>query len=81
MKPVKFAEQNITFIVDDPEIADLPACFDDEAGVVVSCWKPTWRERLNLIFGRPVWLLVMSARPPRHPPVRLDIERSPFEGD
>lgn len=47
----------------------LPVCFQD--GEFYSYWKTTWRERLAILFGRPVRLCVASAA---HPPVHLDTE-------
>jgi hypothetical protein len=32
--------------------------------VVTSCWKPTWRERLRMLLGKPVWLHVVGGQPP-----------------
>ena len=38
-------------------------------GVLYSYWRPTWRERLHVLFGRPVRLCVASAN---HPAVAVD---------
>lgn len=40
----------------------------------VSCWKPTWRERLAILFGKPVWLGVSGDN---HPPVYIEVH-NPF---
>jgi hypothetical protein len=47
----------------------LPATYSD--GVFYSYWKPTWRERFHVLFGRPVRLCVAGSG---HPPVGLDTE-------
>lgn len=38
---------------------------------VVSCWKPSWRQRLALLFGQRIWLRVVG----RQPPVMLSVEK------
>lgn len=45
----------------------LPVCFQD--GEFYSYWTASWRERLEILFGRPVRLCVVSGA---HPPVHLD---------
>lgn len=55
--------------------ADIPVFFDlDEAPgyvIVKTYWRPTWREWMEVAFGRLVRLSVV-ARIPATPPVRLD---------
>lgn len=41
-------------------------------GIVTSCWKPTWQERLKVFFGKPVYLLVLSGSETQ-PPVALTV--------
>lgn len=62
------------------EIADLPVWTGGGLhGMVVSCWRPTWQERLSvLLFGR-VWLNVMAWD--THPPVSLQASRTYFKED
>lgn len=48
----------------------LPVCRQD--GEYYSYWTTTWRERLAILFGRPVRLCVVGFS---HPPVHLDAER------
>ena len=43
----------------------------------VSCWRLTWRERLAILFGRPLWLWIVGRG---HPPVMLSVE-NPWPGD
>ena len=47
----------------------LPICAADE-GYNYSYWSLSWRERLQVLFGRPVRLCVLSTT--GHPPVMLD---------
>lgn len=64
------------------DVLDLPVCRTD-GGAIVSLWRPSWRERLEVaLFGR-VWLMVQSRD--THPPVSLSgrhtlIERSGRNG-
>ena len=39
-------------------------------GTMISYWRPTWRERLALIFGRSIKLGVVGSG---HPPVSLNV--------
>lgn len=81
MIPVGFPEQTGKLLGggNDPNgkaVLDLPVFHGD--GQTISCWRPTWRERIAiLVFGR-VWLSVMG----RHlPPVWIGGMRTPFEPD
>jgi len=47
----------------------LPVYFDASDPSFYSYWVATWRERLAILFGRPVRLCVASNV---HPPVHLD---------
>ena len=61
MKPVTFPEANVTWAKNQPQYGQLPtAAACDEEGTVVSCWKLSWRERFAALFGRPVWLSVLT---------------------
>lgn len=39
-------------------------------GEMISCWAPTWRERIRLLFGHRVWMTIVSSS---HPPVALEV--------
>lgn len=43
-----------------------------EHGMTVSRWVPSWRERLRLLFGEPVWLWVWAGGTTQ-PPVALEV--------
>ncbi len=76
--------------IDFPEKTDTlqkpPSMTDEECSPLlvfrdgtqcISCWRPSWRERLSiLLFGR-VWLYVVSGR--TQPPVALEGKRAIFE--
>jgi hypothetical protein len=64
MKPIDFRGSNVVFAKDQPEYLPLPAYCDpeDETGTVVSCWRLSWRERLRVLVGGPLWLSCMTFR-------------------
>lgn len=55
MQPVKFVESNVTFAEDQPEYQPLPAHWNG-VETVTSCWQFTWRDRVRILFGAPLWL-------------------------
>ena len=79
MKPQPFPEAT-------KNLARPPSMTDEECGplpiwndgnICVSCWRPSWRERLSImIFGR-VWLHVHSGV--TQPPVAVVGARSQFQ--
>jgi hypothetical protein len=79
--PIAFSESNGTLsggpaarygTADD--VLDLSVCRVD--GQIISCWRLSWRERVEaLLFGR-VWLHVWSER--THAPVGLQAKRNIF---
>jgi hypothetical protein len=58
MKPVKFAEANATFGVNQPEYKPLPAMVNGDA--VVSCWELTDEEKQQVMKEGKIWLGVMG---------------------
>jgi hypothetical protein len=78
MKPITFPESNKTLLrpasMTEDECASLPVWTDGHE--CISRWEPTWKERLMILFGCPVWLRIMSGH--TQPPVSLSPE-SPFE--
>ena len=57
-----------------PEVYDLPV-YKNEEGQSLSCWKMTWKERLEVLLTGRVWLWVIG----HHPPVSVEGE-NPFKG-
>ena len=56
----------VVYAKDQPEYIPLPAVRND-TGTVVTCWKLSWRERLEaLICGR-VYLTMLTFNKPLHP--------------
>lgn len=76
MTPRAFAESNKTLgAPSGMENCSSLAVYAD-GKTCLSCWRPTWRERLSiLLFGR-VWLWVMSGY--TQPPVALSGKRTVF---
>lgn len=71
MTPVHFDEENCT-LTGAGNVQALPVYRGE--GMVVSCWRPTWQERLSvMLFGR-IWLYVMH--PQTQPPVYIGATRS-----
>jgi hypothetical protein len=60
----------ITFAKDQPEYNPLPA-YRSEDGLVVTRWKLTWRERLDILLRGNLWLSVLTYNRPLQP-VKLD---------
>jgi len=68
MKPVKFKHQNVVFAEDQPKYGSLPALkIEGQEGYVVSCWKMSLKERVNVLFTGKVWLSLMSFNRPLTP--------------
>lgn len=82
MKIRKFKQANSTLAGGSAEefganedVLDLPVFKDGEQ--IISCWKPTIRERISVLIFRRVWLFVHTPR--THSPVLLWAKRSVFE--
>lgn len=65
MEPIKFKEQNCIYAQNQPEYKPLPA--HKENGIVTSCWRLSFLERIRvLIFGN-IWLCLWSFDKPLTP--------------
>jgi hypothetical protein len=81
MRPTDFPEKTYT-LQKPPSMTDeecSPLAVFSDGSVCMSRWMPSWRERLALLFGSPLWLYVVSGR--TQPPVSLEIRREGFERD
>lgn len=68
MRPVNFPEQNVVMAKDQKEYLPLPAFKSTEGnGLVISKWKFTWKERLMILIGRPLWVSVYTFHHPLQP--------------
>lgn len=79
MKPIKFKEAN-------GELQKPASMTDKECGSLsvfkdgrqcLSCWKPTLREKLSILFFGRVWVWVLSGN--TQPPISLAGWRTAFE--
>lgn len=81
MKPINFPFANAV-LKPPPDLRDDEDCGDlyihKGKTELISCWKPTFWERLRLLFGGNVWLGVRSSH--SQPAVWLQIERDLFKG-
>ena len=75
MKPEQWEGQNI--ILGAPQGWDASArgpCIGLPVyrgeGEIISCWAPSWREKLRLLFGQRVWMTIISGS---QPPVALEV--------
>lgn len=66
MKPVTFKEHNVVYAKDQPEYQPLPV-LKDQDGAVVSCWKLSFKEVLQIIFRRKLWLCMQTFNAPLQP--------------
>lgn len=77
MRPVRFAESNATYGVDQPEYIPLPA-HKSEDGTVTSCWELSLRERLAVLLTGGLWLRQMTFN--QHlQPILPQVEKPEFE--
>ena len=54
MTPVEFEGQNTVVAKGQPEHQPLPALVTDD-GIVVSCWKFNWWERIRILIFGELW--------------------------
>jgi hypothetical protein len=66
MKPVPFKQQTVVYAKDQSEYNPLPA-YKDSEGLVISCWKLSWRERIKLLVTGRVWVMVLTFNNPLQP--------------
>lgn len=79
MKPIAFPEQTKVLqkpsTMTDEECSPLPVYNDGQQSI--SCWSPTWKERLSILFFGRVWLWVIMG--PTQPPVALEGAKTIFK--
>ena len=67
MTPCEFPEANIRFGEGQPEYQVLPAVRMLFNGEVVTCWRPSWVERLKLLWTGRVWVHQLTFDRPLQP--------------
>ncbi len=79
MKPIKFKEANRDLLkpegMTEEECGSLPVFSDGTQ--CISCWKMSWKQRLNSLWYGRVWLGVASGE--TQPPVWIQCYRTAFE--
>ena len=78
-EPASFKQSNMTWkgwqaFGNREEVSDLPA--HRQGNQTISCWKLSWRERLEVLLSGRAWLYVIG----RQPPVCV-MGRNPFAGE
>lgn len=83
MKPIPFNEANkvLTAPVQGATTEGTAHKIDPlhvftDGQMCISCWQPTWRERLKILFSGKVWLFIISGS--TQPPVAV-VSDSPFK--
>ncbi len=78
MECIDFKDANKTLLkpdsMTDEECGSLRVYTDGKH--CVSCWKPSWKERLSLLFFGRAWLYVFSGN--TQPPVYIALEKTVF---
>jgi|GEM_PF-1129577 hypothetical protein len=83
MKPIDFPQS--TKVLQKPSTMSDKECSSlhvwNDGKQCVSCWKPTFKERINILFGGKVWLGVLSGK--TQPPVfvsgEMVFEKAPLK--
>lgn len=65
MKPVEFKEHNVVYAKDQKQYIPLPGLrkgqYDiNPEGAFVTCWKPSLKDRLRILFGGNFWLETLT---------------------
>lgn len=69
MEVTEFNECNVVYGKNQPEYTPLPAYKSEETGIVVSCWKMTWKERLTVLVTGRVYLQLLTFGKPIQPQI------------
>ncbi len=62
MEAIKFKGANVVFAEDQDEYKSLPAAYDKTRpeGVVVTCYKLSFTDKIRVLFGGKVWVAIMT---------------------
>lgn len=59
MKPIRFSESNAVYAKNQPQYEPLPVLVQDDGiyrnNCVTSLWKPTIKERIQILFGKNIY--------------------------
>lgn len=67
MKPVPFKDMTHTITKHQPPYNPLPAYHNQNIGLVVCCWKLSWRERLEVLLLGTIWHQIKTFNQPLQP--------------
>ena len=74
MNPIKFTKHETIFIGQSENVLPLPTKiieYSDGKKGIISCWKPAIRERFQMLFGKPIYLVILGSQ---QPPVLLSLD-------
>jgi hypothetical protein len=79
MKLIEFPEQTVVIAKHQPQYNPMPAWRreDDVEGLIVCCWRLTWRERIKLLFTGKLWHSILTFKQAIQP-CRLQV-KYPFK--
>ena len=67
MNPICFHPAEKLLVSEDTDIQPLPviqSITNDGYPITISCWAASWRERLAILFGRPIYFAQLSLQQP-----------------
>lgn len=67
MEPTEFKGFNVVFARDQPEYSPVPAHINRDNGVMIACWKLSFKERVKVLFTGKIWQKVMTFNRPLQP--------------
>lgn len=77
MDAVEFKGCNVELAKNQKEYKTLPAFHDKENGIMVTCYKLSFKELLKVVLTRKVWLGQMTFNGPLQPQ-KLSVNRKDF---
>ena len=78
MNPIEFPQQTTVWAKNQPPYRPLPSYTDERE--TISLWRLTWRERFAVLFGRDLWLTLLTFQRPLQP-IRINVGRPPHLHD
>ena len=66
MYPIEFSKSNVIYAKDQYQYLSLPA-YKSEDGCVVSCWRLSLKERIQLLFNGRLFLSLLTFNNPLQP--------------
>lgn len=79
MDIVKFKGYNIVYGANQEEYLNLPVR-QYEDGLAISCFKPSLKERLKILFIGKIWISILTFNKPLQP-IKVEVDQPFKEGD